>query len=305
MEIGCACVRGSAGDRASCMVRWPTRRKQRGKGSEVRHRPSTGLWPSSFDCRFTPRPAHRVHGWWSLARAGTERQSPRADAWIHWRRQPVLFERREKVGFFAAGELRWFPLDGGAHVTLCGARRVVFGADWADDGYVYFDQGQDGIWRVPENSGVPSVVIELQDGESARFPQLLPDGEWLLFTLTTREGSIEESSIVAESLLTGERKLLVRDASESHYARRTGHLLYEREHNLFAVPVNLQGRMPVVDGSPAVVLEGIRRRGGYSLSADGVLTYISSISRLRRLGWVARQTGRWAPLPFERVWISL
>lgn len=42
-----------------------------------------------------------------------------------------------------------------------------------------------GIVRVSRDGGAPQVVIRVKDGEEAHGPQLLPDGQHVLFTLAS------------------------------------------------------------------------------------------------------------------------
>ena len=43
----------------------------------------------------------------------------------------------------------------------------------------------DGIWQVPGASGTPELLIPVDEGERIHGPQMLPGGEWVLFTVAT------------------------------------------------------------------------------------------------------------------------
>ena len=99
------------------------------------------------------------------------------------------------------------------------------GASWSSDDTIVFGQGERGIFRVSADGGAPEVLIEVDStkGEMAHGPEMLPDGDTLLFTLGSG-GSWDEAQIVAQSLSTGERRVLVDAGTDGRYVP-TGHWL--------------------------------------------------------------------------------
>ena len=87
------------------------------------------------------------------------------------------------------------------------------------------------------DGGTPEVVIPAGPGEQLYGPQLLPDGDSVLFSVTT-SGYWDEAQIVAQSLGTGDRTVLVRAGRDAHYVS-TGHLVYALEDGLFAVALDV------------------------------------------------------------------
>ena len=86
-----------------------------------------------------------------------------------------------------------------------------WGVSWENDNTILIGEGPDGIWRVPDSGGTPEAVIKVAAGEKAHGPHLLPGGEWVLFTLLpSGTESWDEAHIVAQSLRTGERRVLIR-----------------------------------------------------------------------------------------------
>jgi len=197
------------------------------------------------------------------------------------------------VGFWAGGNLRKVSVSGGAPVTLCEAINP-FGASWAADDTIVFGQGGVGIVRVAANGGIPEILIPT-DSETAFAPRMLPDGETVLFTVSTA-GSFAEAKIVAQSLKTGERRVLIEGGADARYVP-TGHLVYALEGTLLAVPFDLE-RLEVT-GSPVPVVEGVARtvptsRGAHaSFSDSGSLVYVPDFSAeagsIAELVWVDRQ----------------
>ena len=121
------------------------------------------------------------------------------------------------VGFFAGGRLKKVALSGGQPVTVCEAPNAR-GEAWAVDDFIYFTPTSgSGVWRVAATGGTPSEVTTRQKGElSHRWPQVLPDGKTILFTVWNDTG-FEAASVVAHSLATGERRTLVTGGSYARY----------------------------------------------------------------------------------------
>ena len=150
---------------------------------------------------------------------------------------------------------------------------------WDADGIV-FGQGSKGIMRVSANGGQPELLASVKDGELAHGPQVLPGGEWLLFTLATAATADgwDKAQIVVQSLKSSERKTLVSGGSDGRYLP-TGHLVYALGGVLFAVPFDL--RRLAVTGGPVPIVEGVRRSAQappaaahFSVSSTGSLVFV-------------------------------
>ncbi len=123
------------------------------------------------------------------------------------------------------------------------------------------------------------------------WPDLLPDGKSVLFTVFTG-GSLEDYAIAVASLATGEPRVLVKGGTFGRYAA-SGHILYARGATLFAVPFDAK-RLEVT-GAPFPVAEGVFQNtnggAGYAVSKNGTLLYAGGGVLLpeRSLVWVDRQ----------------
>ena len=214
---------------------------------------------------------------------------------------PVFSPNSDSIVFWSSDgrSLKKVAVNGGAAVTICAADEP-FGMTW-DSGAITFGGGAQGILRVADSGGTPAVIVAVNDSEQAGGPQLLPDGDTLLFTLATGTASDrwDRAQIVAQSLRSGTRKLLVTGGSDARYLP-TGHLVYAHEGIVFAVPVD-QGRLEVTGGSVPVV-EGVRRSQGnttgaaqFSVSRTGSLVYlpgpVSTDTGQFDLGLIDRQGG--------------
>ncbi len=208
-------------------------------------------------------------------------------------REPFFSADGAWIGFYASGQLKKVAVSGGAAVTL-GDAANPFGASWGADDMILYGQGSDGIWRVPGTSGTPEVVITMEEGERATGPQMLPGGEWVLFSLQpVGVTSWEQAQIVMESLATGERVTLIEGGHDARYVE-TGHLVYDLDGVVFAVAFDLDARE--VRGGPVPLVEGVADTIGtgssqFSVARNGSLVYVpdtgggaSGVS----LAWVSR-----------------
>lgn len=237
----------------------------------------------------------------------------RALAGTEGARQPFLSPDGAWVGFFASRKLLKVPIGGGPVLQLADIGSNPRGAAWAPDGTIVFAAPQTaGLTRVPETGGKPIPLTKLDKarGESShRWPDVLPGGTWVLFTVGFEDASYDEARIEAVSLETGERRLLVSGAGFARYLS-DGRLLFVRGGRLHAVAFDPE-RL-AVRGTPEVVLDPVRydvRNGGAHLatSASGVLLYGPGepISSEYFLAWVDRD-GRLTrasdtPRPFRNV----
>ena len=197
---------------------------------------------------------------------------------------PVFSPDGRSIAFLTSGatgnyDLRKLDLGGRASPVTLGQIDALYGMSWDETGIVYGDRGKT-IMRVSANGGKPELLVNFKDDEFAFGPQMLPDGHTLLFTLARGSASDrwEQSVIVAQSLRSGERKVLVTGGSDGRYVR-TGHLVYVLGGTLLAVPLDVK-RLEVGARS-APIVEGVSRvsagTGGaanFALSETGSLAYM-------------------------------
>ena len=184
------------------------------------------------------------------------------------------------VGFYRDNQLQKIAISGGAPITL-GDASNPFGASWGADDTILFGQPE-GIMRVSANGGTPELVVEAREGEQVHGPQLLPGGEWVLFTLTTATGPTrwDQAQIVVESLESSERKVVILGGSDARYVP-TGHLVYAFEGVLFAIAFDADS-LETAGGAVSIV-EGVQRSLNlqdniasvhYGFSDQGTLIYV-------------------------------
>ena len=97
------------------------------------------------------------------------------------------------------------------------------GLHWSDT-TLLVGQGSAGIGRIPADGGKLETIVKVAAGEFAQGPQLLSDGEWIIFSLGsgTLDARWDKAKIVAHSLRSGERKVLIDGGGDVRYVR-TGH----------------------------------------------------------------------------------
>ena len=184
--------------------------------------------------------------------------------------------------FWSDPSLKRVSISGGVPTTVCQTTPAPYGIDWSRHGIVFVQPGA-GIMRVSATGSTPELLVGVtaRDGV-AHGPQLLPDGDTLLFTLarpeTTSANAWDNAQVVAHSLKTGRRKTLVDGASDGRYLP-TGHLVYMVGGTLMAASFDASGLQITSEAVP--VVEGIRRSaqaiGGatqYAVSSTGVLVYV-------------------------------
>jgi serine/threonine-protein kinase len=211
------------------------------------------------------------------------------------------------VGFFdGITMMKKVAITGGSPVTVVSATQgVPRGATWSEDGTVIFatNAPATGLHRVSAAGGEPTVITkpDRERGEGDHYwPEFLPGGKAVLFTITLAAGGIENAQIAVLDLRTGMSKVLIRGGSHAHYVP-TGHLVYAVAGTLRAVGFDL-GRLEVT-GTPASVIEGVVTTGAgavdFAVAANGSLVYVPSGA-----GGAGRQTvvsvdrqGRASPLP--------
>ncbi len=192
---------------------------------------------------------------------------------------PFFSPDSQWVGYFSGIDRQWkkVAISGGAPLMLLMDAGNPFGASWEPDDTIVFGQSG-GIMRVSESGGTLEPLIELETGERVAGPQILPGGEWILFTLTTASGDEgwDAAEIIVQSLETNERRPLGHAGRGARYVP-TGHITYLSGDLLLAAPFDLD-RMEVM-GTPVVIVEGVGQAGSsglahYSFSLDGSLVYI-------------------------------
>jgi Tol biopolymer transport system component len=138
-----------------------------------------------------------------------------------------------------------------------------------------------GLMRVSAAGGSPEILTapDVSKGElTYRWPEILPDGKAVLFVIGSAQdiGSFSESKIAAMRLDTHEKKILPILGTYPRYSS-SGHLLFERDGRVFAVPFDPH-RLEVT-GQQVPVLDGVKTSpnsgaADFTVSDTGSLVYL-------------------------------
>ena len=207
---------------------------------------------------------------WSLEQGETAPLSSAADSPV----DPVFSPDGRWITYFsrADGQLKKIPIDGGAPITLDDVDPPYMMASWSGSDTIVYG-GRRGIMRVSANGGEPDLIVEANEGETLRAPQIMPDGTSVLSTVETVDAGSRSTYIALHSVESNARKTLVQAGLHARYLP-TGHLVYTVGDVLYAAPFDLASME--VRGGAVPVLEDILNSGSpnYALGDDGTLAYL-------------------------------
>jgi eukaryotic-like serine/threonine-protein kinase len=196
---------------------------------------------------------------------------------------PVFSPDGQSLAFWSDGMLKRISVSGGTPVTICQIGTAPSGIVWTDEGIV-FGQAGTGIMRASAIGGNPQAIVSLNPAEAlGHGPQMLPDGDTLLFTLAERRvpetaDPWENAHVVVQSLKTGARKTIVEHGTDARYVA-TGHVVYMVGGTLFGAPFDL--RKLAVTGGAVPIVEGVSRVAAattgsahFAFSDSGTLVYV-------------------------------
>ena len=189
------------------------------------------------------------------------------------------------VAYFAEGKLKKVAVHGGAPVVVCDAVDGL-GGSWSSDGTIVFAAATGaGLHRVSADGGMPVRATELDQkrGEfSHRWPEFLPDGDTVLFTVGT-VGEWDEAEIVAQSLSSGVRTTVLKGGTSPRFLL-PGQLAYAHDGAVWVAAFD--PRRLVLTGTSARALEGVATTvdgaAQFAVSRTGATVYHPSVSTSAR-----------------------
>jgi Tol biopolymer transport system component len=213
-------------------------------------------------------------------------------------RSPFYSPDGRWIGFFAQGELRKVPTAGATPEKIAAGGLQSRGASWAEDGRIVFAQAAAPGLQVVDAAGGEVHLLTSVDrarGEVAHlWPQWLPGGKRVLFTVQQAGGSSAAEELFVVTPETGERRRL-REGSQAVYAA-SGHLVFVSRGRLEAAPFD--PRRLESSGPGVSLLDSLeiypRASAAFAVSASGTLLYVPSHDGAV-LGWVDRD-GKAVPI---------
>jgi serine/threonine-protein kinase len=168
---------------------------------------------------------------------------------------------------------------GGMPVRVCDAL-APFGMSWHSSGIVV-GQGAQGVVRCRPEGGPPESLVTVAAGEEAHGPDVLPDGDGLIYTVAKITDGLtrwDNAQIVVQSLASRDRRMLIARGTDGRYVE-PGYLLYALGGTVFAIPFDAARRE--LRGGAVPVIEGVRRSisattgvAQYATSKTGTLLYL-------------------------------
>ena len=216
-------------------------------------------------------------------------------------RGPFVSPDGQWAAFADAGQLKKVPVSGGLAVPITPTSMdgpTALGATWGPDDTIIFatTNGATGLQRIPAAGGAPTVLTrpDVEQGEADHaWPEWLPGGRAVLFTILARNGGLDAAQVAVLDLGTGKHRVLLRGGSHGYYVP-SGHLIFATTGTLRAVRFDLD-RLET-RGTPVAVVPGVATTPNGDInavvSADGTLVYVpgtASIELEARLAWVDRR----------------
>jgi serine/threonine-protein kinase len=210
------------------------------------------------------------------------------------------------IGFVADGKIKKVPTAGGTVETLCDAQGFR-GASWGPDDRIYYSPSfTSGMMSMSATGSdiTPFSTLDSSKGERThRWPQVLPGGKWVLFTVgdQSNPNSYADARLMVQSTETGERREMnVR--GEMAWVVNQGYLIVGRSATVFAAPFSISDLRATK--SLSTVIDGVSGDPGsgvldFSISADGHLVYLpGALNRDLEVVWVTLDgTVTLLPLP--------
>ena len=173
-------------------------------------------------------------------------------------------------------------MTGGPAVTLATLDAAApGGATWGPDGTIILasENVATGLQRVSPSVGSVEVLTrpDPAKGEADHlWPEMLPDGRAVLFTITSLTGGLGAAQVAILDLQTMKRQVLLSGGSHAHYVP-SGHLIYGQAGTLQAVAFDMTRRE--VRGTPVTVVPDLvtSSQGGVHavVARDGTLAYVT------------------------------
>ena len=197
------------------------------------------------------------------------------------------------MGFFAGGLLKKVSVSGGAPTTICDANNAR-GGSWSEEDLIVFAPSSRAPLSLVSAAGgtaEPLTVLDNEYGETThRIPMFLPGGDAFLFLAAGN--TRQDTRVVVYSLSSGERRVLVEEATLPRYSP-SGHLLYVQGGASMVAPFDVERLELLGFGVPVLPVEATL----LALSAGGTLVYLADegLGKYEEVGLGEPHRARGAP----------
>lgn len=193
-------------------------------------------------------------------------------------RDPFFSPDGKWIGFFAQGEIKKVAVEHGVAESITEAGLQSRGASWGEHGEIVFAQDSaPGLFAVSEDGGEPRALSNLGDdaGRVEHFwPQWLPGGESLLFTIRTAGTDGVSDELAVLDLDSGTTRVIGHGAQAALLA--SGHVVYVRGRAIEAAVFDASALALDGSGKPLVQDVNIYPGGAatFAVSRSGTLAYM-------------------------------
>jgi len=290
---------------------WRLTRKEAAAGKPVRFTISVPQASLSPEIGLSPDGRYLVYsavaeGRRKLFRRSMDRIEAEPIASTEGASAPRFSPDSKSVLFVSDQKVRRVNLEGGEAQTLFDLSALDAGFGGAvvapDESLLYTRAVGGGLARSSGMGVAPQAIttVKKESSELAHaFPQLLPAGKGILFTIIQPGIGVgsHRAAVLAPGAVT--HRMILDDAYAARYST-SGQLLFRRGATLYAVPFDLRRLAPT--GVPAVIAEDLEwvlpLSISYSLSENGTLAYVKRDPEASRTVpcWVDRK-GTAQPIP--------
>jgi eukaryotic-like serine/threonine-protein kinase len=218
-------------------------------------------------------------------------------------RHPFFSADGKWLAFFAGNQLLKVAVAGGALQRICELPGVSSsGGSWGPNDTIVFSADRLGLFKVSAAGGTPQL---LDSTAGARWPDILPDGETVLFTrpngiyAISLDGTHSRTLARVNSEVAGAGPPVLGEAGIAQ-ARflPTGHVVYGQDPGAIRA-VSVDKSSLRLRGTPVPLVDGVYRASSgttmyFAVSRSGLLVYAPEYQR-RTLVWVDR-LGRSTPI---------
>jgi serine/threonine protein kinase len=208
-------------------------------------------------------------------------------------RSPFWSPDSRSIGFYSGGKLKTVSANGGPAQVLCDASLSGSGGAWSSDGVILFVGNSGPLQRVNASGGACTPVMKGAANENDDSPAFLPDGKHFLYRAKGGDESTRGIYVASLDNPAGQRLLTDRSSvvfAPSTHGGRQGYLLFLRGTTLTAQPFDTETLQLAGDAFPVAeqVAMDFNNQVAASVSANGVLVYLSNLVRDNQLTWFDR-----------------
>jgi serine/threonine-protein kinase len=209
---------------------------------------------------------------------------------------PAISPDGTEVAFNAGGSLKIAPMAGGVVRTVADSVRCCM--HWGEDGYIYFNNQNASISRVPEAGGPSERVTESTPGEQHTDLSVDPEKDVAVFTVYGTPYRVE-----AMRLSTGERAVVTPGVKP--HLTDDGYLIFGTVAGQI-LAARFDPEAMALAGPAVPLVEGVRVDGDdwpyFSVASNGTLLYWTGASTAGDQARVVRVNREGVTTPVDPDW---